>query len=78
MSLTPSERARLNPRINVERLETFLERSRPDMRQLALNSCYLDPEPDCLTVVGSTDPELDLLWRQVWGGGDAEVEAPPA
>ena len=78
VSLTPSERARLDPRVNIERLETLLRRTSPATRELVLNSCYLDPEPDSPTVIGAVDPEISRLWHQVWGVADTELEAPPA
>ena len=77
-SLTPDERARLDPRIKVERLETLLRRTPPALRAIVLNSCYLEPETDSYTVTGAVDPEIDQLWRQVWGITEADGEAPPA
>ncbi len=64
--LTAEERARLDPRVDVEALEEFLARVQPVSRELVLNSFYAEPDPDTMTIVGVIDPEIERLWRRAW------------
>jgi hypothetical protein len=65
-ALTQAERDRLDPRVNIDRLELFLAQVPPHLRAVALNGFLADPEPDIGAVVGSTDPALARLLAQVW------------
>jgi hypothetical protein len=65
--LTDEERARLDPRVQVEALEQFLHRLPAEQRTFVLNSFYADPAEGEMTIVGVVDPELERLWHRAWG-----------
>ena len=78
MKLTEEERARLDPRVQLEWLEHFLHRLPAPQRALALNSFAAEPDPAEMSIVGVTDPELERLWHRAWGrevGGDGTPAA---
>ncbi len=65
--LTDEERARLDPRVQVDALEQFLNRVPAEQRAFVLNSFFADPDEGAMTVVGVIDPELERLWHRAWG-----------
>ena len=76
--LTDDERARLDPRVEIECLEQFLQRVPVTQRAFVLNSFYAEPDAAGLAIIGVIDPELERLWHRAWGrAADGEV-APPA
>ena len=80
-SMTPlsqAERDRLDPRVNIDRLEAFLAQVPINLRALALNSFYAEPDADSMTIIGVTDPAVERLWLLAWGGAEDGGGPPPA
>jgi hypothetical protein len=77
MVLTDEERARLDPRVQVEWLERFLERFPAAQRAFVLNSFHAEPDPASMSIIGVTEPDLERLWHRAWGRS-ADGEEPTA
>jgi len=63
--LSAEECARLDPQVDVARLEAFLALLPTEARRWALQACWRDPAPGERSLVGSANPELQARWRAV-------------
>ena len=75
--LTDEERARLDRRVQIDWLERFLERLPAAQRAFALKSFHAEPDPEQMSIIGVTDPELERLWHRAWGRSPDGEDAPP-
>jgi hypothetical protein len=64
-TLNQTERDRLDPRVNIERLEELLSKLPDELRELTLHGFLLEPDPALAAAIGSTSPILDRLNARV-------------